>query len=1036
MSNDIVLTSPTLSYVGAVDISSENQGKTLYNILFDSTLNTLANVLMFEYKLQAADVEHATKDNVEFGYVEHSNFHSGIVNQWQISIPSRNNVYNPNVEMTIQVRVYAGVLNSSNVVVTEWSNPLNVHNPPNQPKFFDDTEPSAIYDIGYGSNLDDLYVFLDPDDEIDYSEVKYLVAYYFTNDSDVTVWDVSEQLTAQDILIDGAFNAKMLKVPNFGKVSSSLQVVYVSVYAVYKFVSNDNSFYSVSEVTSINEAQTASYFSQPNLPSNAITYHIYDSEPEQEMTIQWTAPINTYLPIYNISRYVLEMTTDEPTSVDATWNVIDDNITNTYYNYSTPINNYPCGTTLSFRVLGIDENDNISPYSVVQSINMFKYASAPQNLSVTETSVSNGINMRVQFDAPNDNGCGEGYRYIVKVDGVSIHSLGYGEEISYGNSSYDILLTNLNVANSGIVEVFLETYNTNNSHGPSTLAGASTSVPYIAYTLSLDSVVYDVYTDRTSQIMNLSWNGITDSNWTVVDYEVEKSTNGGAFGNETNTSSVSHEYNAATNDKEDSLSFKIIANMSITYNTIVYTYSITSNEQSINVFKYATAPQNLVINNTTTDGTDLTSITISFDDPSDIGSGVPYQYVINVAGDLYYIQYGNSTTNVTLDIASGLGLSGLVIVLLETINTNYLVPGNNNQGPQYLNGEGSVLPFASSNISFNSDNIVYKIYEDKTTQVMELSWSPVLIDSWSVVNYSIMVDAGSGFVEDAVTTGTNYNFTSSQECDTLLRFKIVAHMLSNNGSTTYDIESNIQTKYIFKYATAPTSGSINWAVADINTDSGEPETMNLNINFTNSNSRGCGSIVHYEVDVFDISYNKLDSQTVTYNETQSVYEVNFDINSYTPSGHVNIYLKTTDTNSENQLEGVYKVLDYTTTQLPYYINQTIVSSNLFSFDIITQSTLLPNATFSYQYTNTPKDYVDWRPILAVYNTLPESTLLSTYGVAVVRTTEDNGEFKYSIKMNANIINRVKNTNYTELPEWFAISTSNQAGVATDITVRV
>ena len=99
---EIVLTSPVLSYVGAVDISSENQGKTLYNISFHGTLNTLANVLMFEYKLQDIGT-NANNVNVEFGYVEHSNFHSGIVNQWQISIPSKNSEYNPSVEKTVQI---------------------------------------------------------------------------------------------------------------------------------------------------------------------------------------------------------------------------------------------------------------------------------------------------------------------------------------------------------------------------------------------------------------------------------------------------------------------------------------------------------------------------------------------------------------------------------------------------------------------------------------------------------------------------------------------------------------------------------------------------------------------------------------------------------------------------------------------------------------------------------------------------------------------------------------------------------------------
>lgn len=1024
--SDIDLSSPILSYVGAVDISSENQGKTLYNILFDSTLNTLANVLMFEYKLQAANIEHATNTNVEFGYIEHSNFHSGIVNQWQISVPSRNHSYNPTVDMNIQVRVYAGVINSSNVVVTEWSNPLKVHNPPNKPVFFDDVEPTAMYDIGYGSNQDDLYVFLEPDNEINYDDVKFLVAYYYTNNNDETVWDVSDQITAQEIIIDLSYNAMMLKVSNFGKVSTSLQSVYVSVYSVYKFSdASDNSFYSVSEVTDIKIAEPANYFTQPTLSSNAITYHIYDEEPEQRMSIAWSAPFSTYLPIYYISRYVLEVTTDDPENPDANWTVINSNITNTTYDFDTPVDDYPCGTTLSFRVQAIDENDNTSPYSAIQSINMFKYSEAPQNLSVTET--SDGVDMTVHFSKPEDIGCGNGYKYIIIVDGYRVHEVDY----DINQNSYDISLTNLDVNSSGIVEVFLETYNTNNNQGSSTLEGAHASVPYIAYNLSLNSIVYDVYSDRTSQNMILEWNAINANNWTIVNYSVEKSTNEPvSFENIEDVNLTSYTYDASTNDKNDSLSFRIKANMQYSYNSSLYTYTIISNTQSINVFKFASAPQNLSILNTTTDGSNLTSITISFDEPSDIGSGTSYQYVIDVSGLLYYIGH-QSSIEYTINVNSNIGLSGTVSVLLQTENTN------NDQGPSYLDGDVSSLPFASSNISLYE--IVYDVYDDKTTQNMELSWSGVSIDEWGVDYYSVMIKVNSDSDYTEVTqieNNTTYNYSSSShDCDTLLHFKIVAHMVSNDGNTTYEIESNVQSINIFKYATDPEQGIVNWCVADIDVDTGLSENIKLNINFKNSSTRGCGSAIHYVVEVTDVNNNIIGSDTVEYNaslSSNSWYEVNFDIDTYTPSGHVNIYLVTIDTNDERELEGVYKVLDYVTSQLPYYINQTVETSNLFSFSVITQTQLLPNATLAYQYTGESKNYVDWKTILT--NT-PESQQLTNNGVSIVRTLEDNGEYKYTIKMTAQIINKVKLTNYTELPQWFAISVSNSAGVGTDITIR-
>jgi hypothetical protein len=1019
---EIVLTSPVLSYVGAVDISSENQGKTLYNISFHGTLNTLANVLMFEYKLQDIGT-NANNVNVEFGYVEHSNFHSGIVNQWQISIPSKNSEYNPSVEKTVQVRVYAGVVDSSSVVVTEWSNALAVHNPPKKPIFFDDTQPTAMYDIGYGENPDDLYVFLKPDSEIDYDVVKFLVAYYYTDkDSGNTMWDVSDQISAEDITIGVVYQAKMLRVPDFGKVSVTLQVVYVSVYAVYEFSdASEHSFYSVSEVTTIKEAQDASYFEAPILSETAITYHMYDEEPAQEMSISWSAPLNTYLPIYNISRYVLEVSTDNGEN----WTGIDDNITNTYYNnYST---NYPCGTTLSFRVKAIDENDNTSSYSAVRTMNIFEYALAPQNLTVTQTSAGEGISMRVQFDETSDRGCGDGNRYIVKVNGSIVEE----PEFNINNTSYDFMLSGLDVSNSGIVEVYLLTNNTNTTQGPSTLAGASITAPYIAYTLTLDNILYEVYDDRSSQLMNLSWNSITDGDWSVTNYTVEKSTNGETFETETTTSSPSYNYNAASNDDNDSLIFKIVANMSITYNSEVYTYSITSNTQAINVFKYASAPRNLEVINTVTNGTNLTSITISFEEPQFIRSGEAFQYVIDVDGDLHYINYGDSTTNdgdsttnVTLSIDGEVGLTGNVTVHLETENTNYNVPDNNNQGSQYLEGDEAVIPFASSNLSLY--DIDYRIYSVDKLQIMALSWSTVSLDNWTVDNYAVMVNTGTGFAEHDTTNSTTFNYTSNQDCDTILQFKIIAHLI--NGDTTYEIESNIQSMEIFKYAEIPATGRVNWSVANINIDTGVSNNINVNIDFTNSSVLGCGEPDRYVVELLDsnrtlITSTDMIEEPIQYNASSTLYEVNFDVNSYIASGYVNIYLVTTDTNSSDMLAGAVREVSFTTSQLPYYINQTVVSSSLFTFNVITQTLITPTATLAYQYDGEAKDFVTWSTAIG--------DRLTNNGVSVVRTTEDNGEYKYTIQITPRIINNVK----TVLPQWFAISTSNQAGVGTDVTVR-
>jgi hypothetical protein len=242
--------SPILGYVSAIDVTDSGNGSSQYNIFFDSSITTSGNLLMFEYKLQPANVTNPTPDQITLAFVntENSSQMAGISNQWRISVPAIPTTlpifdYDPTIPMEIRVRVYYGVLGTPDINVTDWSNALNVHNPPNQPEI-----TFALYNTPSVAEQDDLYIVLETDAKINYDEVKFIVAYYYQDASNNTVWTVSDLLTATTVIYN-SISSKLLTMVDFGNVSDGSNAVYAAVYAVFPFTYTDtsgtNNYYSI-----------------------------------------------------------------------------------------------------------------------------------------------------------------------------------------------------------------------------------------------------------------------------------------------------------------------------------------------------------------------------------------------------------------------------------------------------------------------------------------------------------------------------------------------------------------------------------------------------------------------------------------------------------------------------------------------------------------------------------------------------------------------------------------------------------------------
>lgn len=944
--------SPTLGYVAAIDVTEIGNGSTLYNIFFDSSITTDGNLLMFEYKLQPADVTNPTPAQITLGFIntENSSQMAGISNQWRISVPAMPTTlpddydYDPVPAMKIQVRVYYGVLGTSDITVTDWSNALDVHNPPNMP-----TIKFAVYDVPNVSGLEDLFVLLEPDTTINYDEVKFIVAYYYQDLTNTTVWAVSDPLLATDADYNNQ-PCKQLLVNDFGNVFNSVtSKVYTAVYAVFPFRdASDNYYYSVSHISLTYPTESSEINGAPTISD--ITYKVYDTVSEQKMTITWIPPASSIIPQYAVDSYMLQYSLNSTTWVSiGPLPALD-------LNYTLDVSNptmFPKNATVSYRVNATLVNAAVSPYSDVVSEAMYYYSTAPQNLTVTDISVNSDstVNMAVKFENPADIGSGaSGSAYFtIIIDGVTQATVPYVS----GSPGYSIPYTNLNIASSGTVEVYLETQNTNPT--PSGfLPGASITTTYAASALELTDPVYNIYNvveAGRSQSMYLEWTNISIVGWAVM-YDVQLRLNGGAFGSVGDTDLNNFTYDIPTDPVDQQVCgnefvFRVVATLTKIGEP---TYNITSNSTGVEyMFKYSLAPQDLIIENTSINSSDKVSMTVNFENPSDVGcynSTLTPRFIIEVNGiPVHTEDYHLSPLNYSIDLNNLPDASGTVKVYLETQNTNY--------DYSYLPGASITMPYVAAALVL--DNPVYNIYnvvEVSRSQSMYLDWNDITVPTtWSLTNYQVQLNLITNliptpnpeFVDISIGTNLNSYFTytippEQQVCGNQFVFRVIATLTHNDSSTTYNITSNLTaTEYMFKYAEAPIV-HVNWASAKPSSN-----TMDILVTFSQPNV-GCGNPIgqNFTVNVYNASESIIDTQTVSYDSAIAL-NANYPpflLNNIplSQTGKVKVYLTTIDTNSTDLEIGATGEDNYTSGTVPIYVNL-VRSSTSLTFNIISQTIL-------------------------------------------------------------------------------------------------
>ena len=246
--SSVITTSPTLNYVSSADISttSDTNGYLRYQIYFHESVVTYGNIIMFEYMIQPKLNTIFSPANTVYGFLSVDvATTTGILNQYVLTVPASEQTYTGISEETIQFRVYTGDKDTNDVIVTEWSNALNVFNPAVEPNF---SSAFAYFDENIPDNNNDLYVFFDSaNNPYDYglpedpnTGMKFIVCYYYKKSSDgSTIWGVSDPLHAEPLA--GHPTYKFLKINNIERVLDG-ERIYLNVHADYNCQYNNKNY--------------------------------------------------------------------------------------------------------------------------------------------------------------------------------------------------------------------------------------------------------------------------------------------------------------------------------------------------------------------------------------------------------------------------------------------------------------------------------------------------------------------------------------------------------------------------------------------------------------------------------------------------------------------------------------------------------------------------------------------------------------------------------------------------------------------------
>jgi hypothetical protein len=692
-----------------------------------------------------------------------------------------------------------------------------------------------------------------------------------------------------------------------------------------------------------------------------------------------------------------------------------------------------CGDFFEFRVITTFIHTSPSTFLLVGPVvsqNFFRKSGPIRNLSITNFPTYNSttgiVSIEIPFTAPLDPGCGDDLQYLITIGGVTAT---ISDASFNGTYTYNVTIP---ATQEGEVSVTPQTIDTN---GGGYINGPESTINYFALPpLSVSINSYDVYSSNGSNI-GISWTDLVygSTTWTAtydVFYQVrDESNNIDLSWNQIENdillrNTILNLSNTSFNTCGYVFEFRVDA--SVTNGTLTFTDDAEST--TINVFHKSEAPTGgAVVNDSSSYSNGHAIMNITFSNPSNnnTGCGVPTSFYILVndipqQGSVTYVENAQSY-NYSIN-ASSAPQSGIIKVYLVTTDNNGGLY-NGNGGTQI---RGSSLQFPYFAVDTSLDTIVpadYDVYSDpnKVSQDIHLSWNAQTGSGW-LASYQVQYNVDAGLWVNAIgtQTGTSFVFntttngiTADPQTMKTISFRVVTTM--SYGSVVHVDTSDSSSINYFSFASQPQTLVVQWAAADASLN-----TMDVHATFENPITPGCGTILIFIAELLDASGNSVgvNPLEITYNASTSSYEANFDEVYYMSSGKVRVCLQTTDTNSQNTMNGVYSVADFTSVSLPLFRNVDISESNtLLTFEVVSNALLKPNGKFMYKTADIGSALVKTN-----WNTL---AIMSDY-LKVDISRGYNNEYKYTISVYSQLFG------LSSFPSVSGISVSNDAGIETEI----
>lgn len=337
------------------------------------------------------------------------------------------------------------------------------------------------------------------------------------------------------------------------------------------------------------------------------------------------------------------------------------------------------------------------------------------------------------------------------------------------------------------------------------------------------------------------------------------------------------------------------------------------------------------------------------------------------------------------------------------------------------------------------DDIVYNVYNDPhaNDQKMTVNWSPGVVTAIPnylannfevVVNYTSSMghskEVSSGDI-DINTTSYEFNVPDGLYAagSTSSAISFVVNSISETGGV---YPSAPAYKNTFTFSTAPRDLEVTWA-----TDGANDGNVDMLINFKNPANVGQGRSEVATIQVLNSDkhvVNTIEYSDLVTSSPDFVYVITLDEITTTSTGYVQVFMTTTDTNSDDRLQGpLSNLAHYTSTDTPIVVDITRDGGSLTS-NVVSRTPLVQKNKLSTFGLHTASSSSAYFIVDVTTETSPKVYTDSQSGKYTVTLHVDSaGVYNYNFDFSPQWLSNAS----VDISKYVLMKVANVTGVASD-----